>query len=84
MELTGWAVGGGHHWGRRGDASLPYSDHADFNDLVAYVQQVRPKEVYTVNGFPDLAAHLRKLGYPAVHLDGKGQPAPLGHQMKLW
>jgi Cft2 family RNA processing exonuclease len=83
MELTGWAVGGGHHWGRRGDASLPYSDHADFNDLVAYVQQVQPKQVYTVNGFPDLAAHLRKMGYPAVHLDGKGQPVDVGHQMKL-
>ena len=41
------------------------------------------KQVYTVNGFPDLAAHLRKLGYPAVHLDGKGQPSDAGHQMKL-
>jgi Cft2 family RNA processing exonuclease len=83
MELTGWAVGGGHHWGRRGDASLPYSDHADFNDLVAYVQQVQPKQVYTVNGFPELAAHLRQMGYPAVHLDGRGQPSPVGHQMRL-
>jgi Cft2 family RNA processing exonuclease len=83
LELTGWAVGGGHHWGRRGDASLPYSDHADFNDLVAYVQRVQPRQVYTVNGFPDLAAHLRQLGYPAVHLDGKGQRADVGHQMRL-
>ena len=83
MELTGWAVGGRHHWGRRGDASLPYSDHADFNDLVDYVKQVKPKQVYTVNGFPDLAAHLRNMGYAAVHLDEKGQPANVGHQMKL-
>ena len=85
MELTGWASGkGGRRWGRRGDASLAYSDHADFNDLVAYVEKVQPQQVYTVNGFPDLAAHLRTLGYPAVHLDGKkGQQDSGGFQMKL-
>ena len=85
MELTGWASGkGGRRWGRRGDASLAYSDHADFNDLVAYVEKVQPKQVYTVNGFPDLAAHLRAKGYPAVHLDGKnGQRDNSGFQMKL-
>ena len=85
MELTGWASGkGGRRWGRRGDASLAYSDHADFNDLVDYVKMVRPSQVYTVNGFPDLAAHLRKLGYPAVHLDKKnGQRDNGGFQMKL-
>jgi Cft2 family RNA processing exonuclease len=86
MELTGWAVGGGRSWGPRrvGDASLPFSDHADFNDLVDYVKRVQPQVVYTVNGFPDLAAHLRKLGYPAVHLDGKGPPANVGLQMRMW
>ena len=85
MELTGWASGkGGRRWGRRGDASLAYSDHADFNDLVTYVEKVKPQQVYTVNGFPDLAAHLRTLGYPAVHLDGKkGQRDNGGFQMKL-
>ena len=85
MELTGWASGkGGRRWGRRGDASLAYSDHADFNDLVAYVKKVSPQQVYTVNGFPDLAAHLRTLGYPAVHLNGKkGQRDNGGFQMKL-
>ena len=91
MELTGWASASGkgrgngnRYWGRRGDASLAYSDHADFNDLVEYVGQVQPKQVYTVNGFPDLAAHLRTLGYPAVHLDKKnGKADNGGFQMKL-
>ena len=84
MELTGWAQGKRPRWAGRADASLPYSDHADFNDLVGYVQQVQPKQVYTVNGFPDLAAHLRQLGYPAVHLDGKSKPLENGgFQMKL-
>ena len=83
MDLTGWAQGGGRGWGRAGHASLPFSDHADFNDLVGYVRQVNPKQVYTVNGFPDLSAHLRGLGYPAVHLDGKGRQDSGGFQMKL-
>jgi Cft2 family RNA processing exonuclease len=82
MELTGWAMGR-HTWGRRADASLPYSDHADFNELVSYVRQVQPQQVYTVNGFPDLAAHLRAQGYPAVHLDGNPQPIGGEHQLKL-
>ena len=91
-RLTGWATetaslngtrGGRPSWGRRGDASLPFSDHADFNELVEYVKRVAPKQVFTVNGFPELAAHLRHLGYPAVHLNGKGQPVDAGFQMKM-
>ncbi|MCH7712300.1 MAG: hypothetical protein IIC99_01630 [Chloroflexi bacterium] len=83
MELTGWAVDGGPSWGRRADASLAFSDHPGFNELVSYVQQVQPKQVYTVNGFPDLAAHLRNMGYPAIHLNGKGGPTSGGFQMKM-
>ena len=70
-------------WSRSADASLPYSDHPDFNELVEYVQKVAPKLVYTVNGFPELAMKLRDLGYPAVHLNGRGQTQESGYQMKL-
>jgi Cft2 family RNA processing exonuclease len=83
MQLTGWAAHSQNRWSRRGDVSLPYSDHADFKELVDYVTQVRPKQIYTVNGFPELAAHLRHLGYPAVHLDGGGGPSVAGFQLKL-
>ena len=82
MELTGWSAAGGSRWGRQCDASLPFSDHPDFGQLVSYVEQVGAKQVYTVNGFPDLADHLRWRGYPAVHLDGKGR-SWTGFQMKL-
>ncbi len=84
MELTGWSAAGGSGWSRRADASLPLSDHPDFDQLVSYVREVGAKQVYTVNGFPDLAAHLRRMGYPAVHLDGKnGHRDNVGFQMKL-
>ena len=83
MEMTGWAASAKpRHWGRPADASLPFSDHADYNDLLAYVEAVNPSRVYTVYGFPDLAARLRTMGYPAVHLDGKGG-ASQGFQMGL-
>ncbi len=84
MELTGWAVSKTpHHWRRPADASLPFSDHADFNDLLAYVEAVKPSRVYTVYGFPELAAKLRSKGYPAVHLDGKGTLSGTGFQMRM-
>ena len=84
MELTGWAVSGARrHWRRPADASLPYSDHADYNDLLAYVEAVQPSRVYTVYGFPEFSAKLRSMGYPAVHLDAKGAKASAGFQMRM-
>ena len=86
LELTGWAAGAGvKPWGRGrpGDASLPYSDHADFNDLVGYVEAVQPRQVYTVFGFPDLADHLRRKGYSAIHLGKNATAADRAFQMPL-
>ena len=83
MELTGWAASDNRRWRSWADASLPYSDHADFNELLAYVEAVQPSLVYTVFGFPDLAARLRSQGYPAVHLDRRGGAQDTGFQFKL-
>ena len=83
MELTGWAASNNRRWRSWADASLPYSDHADFNELLAYVEAVQPSLVYTVFGFPDLAARLRSQGYPAVHLDRRGGAQDTGFQFKL-
>ena len=83
MELTGWAASDNRKWRSWSDASLPFSDHADFNELVSYVDTVQPKQVYTVFGYPELAAKLRGMGYPAVHLNGRGAPTDAGFQMKM-
>ena len=83
MELTGWAASDNRRWRSWADASLLYSDHADFNELVAYVEAVQPSLVYTVFGFPDLAAKLRSQGYPAVHLDRRGGAQDTGFQFRL-
>ena len=86
LELTGWAAGAGvKPWGRGrpGDASLPVQRSRDFNDLVAYVEAVRPKQVYTVFGFQDLAEHLRRKGYSAIHLGKNATQADRAFQMPL-
>ena len=86
LEITGWAVAAGSRpWGngRPGDASLPYSDHADFNDLLGYVQALQPQRVFTVFGFPDLAERLRRMGYAATHLGANATDADRAYQMPL-
>jgi len=61
---TGWALG--KRFLRR-DAAFPLSSHADFDQLIEYVKQARPREVVTVHGFKEeFADYLRrKLGIRA-------------------
>jgi putative mRNA 3-end processing factor len=61
---TGWSV----RFRINGvDAAFPLSSHADFTQLVDYVEDVKPKEVLTVHGFKEnFARHLsKKLGVRA-------------------
>ncbi|MCX8200294.1 MAG: MBL fold metallo-hydrolase [Candidatus Micrarchaeota archaeon] len=49
------------------DIALPLSDHADFNDLVEYVDHSSPKKVYVFGAFAEgLAGALRLRGYNSV------------------
>ena len=67
--MSGWALNGERaHW-TGADVSFPFSDHADYEELLAYVEAVGAKEVYTVFGFPDLARALQGRGYKAAHLE---------------
>lgn len=62
---TGWALRTGMI--RSIDTVFPLSNHADFKQLINYVKQTRPKEVFTVHGFKeDFAQYVsRKLGIRA-------------------
>jgi DNA ligase 1 len=67
--LTGWAVDPGCKYQYRCDAAFPLSDHADFPDLIEFVNQVRPKRIHTLHGFAaDFAATLRGGGFDASAL----------------
>jgi Cft2 family RNA processing exonuclease len=64
--VSGWAVEPGCRFRYGADAAFPLSDHADFPDLIAFVQRVAPRRVFTLHGFAaDFAAGLRDRGYDA-------------------
>jgi Cft2 family RNA processing exonuclease len=71
---TGWAMDRGAIYRNGCDAAFPLSDHADFPDLLAFVDQVRPKLVYTVHGFArEFAATLRARGIEAWAIGQQNQ-----------
>lgn len=71
--LTGWAL----HQGTRArygvDEALPLSDHADYDQLIEFVHQVRPKRVFTTHGPRDFHLRLRRHGFAAEPLTADPQ-----------
>ncbi len=65
IAMSGWAAHSSTRNRVGANLALPYSDHADFDDLLSYVKTINPKKVYTVHGFSDLAQELKTLGYEA-------------------
>lgn len=73
-NISGWAMDSSSRFMGRVDASFPLSDHADYNELLAFVQAVNPSLVYTVHGFAEeFAADLRSRGIEAWALGKKNQ-----------
>ncbi len=72
--LTGWAAEPGAKFRYGCDAAFPLSDHADYEDLVKYVELVKPKRVLTLHGFAsEFAADLRHRGVEAWALTSANQ-----------
>ncbi|MDB6169453.1 MAG: fold metallo-hydrolase [Verrucomicrobia bacterium] len=70
--ITGWALDAGATYRMRCDAAFPLSDHAGFDDLIAFVERVRPTRIYTLHGFArEFAQTLRRLGWDALAI-GQG------------
>ena len=61
---TGWS------YRKSYDAIFPLSDHADFNQLMGYVQESNPKQVFTTHGYAKELAHYiqKRLKIPAKPL----------------
>ncbi len=68
LYLTGWAIDPSTKFRMGVDEALPLSDHADFAELVRFVEAVEPSKIYTTHGPSSFADHLRRLGYNAEHL----------------
>jgi Cft2 family RNA processing exonuclease len=64
--LSGWAGEGGTHF----DAYIAWSDHADFEELLDFVDRVAPREVWTFADRGRFAAELNRRGRRAQSLDG--------------
>ncbi len=64
--LTGWAIDPAAIYRYQCDAAFPLSDHADFADLLRFVEIVQPKRVFTVHGYvEEFARTLRERGVEA-------------------
>src|SRR5690606_25458971 len=71
---TGWALDRGTLFRSGCDAAFPLSDHADYPDLLAFVEKVQPKVVFTLHGFAkEFAATLRERGIEARALTSSNQ-----------
>jgi Cft2 family RNA processing exonuclease len=68
--VSGWALT--QRFNRRA-TQIPLSDHADFGELLRYVDQVKPLKVWTTHGYAsELASALRHRGYDARPLSEAG------------
>ncbi|MEP6698635.1 MAG: MBL fold metallo-hydrolase RNA specificity domain-containing protein, partial [Verrucomicrobiota bacterium] len=72
--LSGWAVDPNAVYRYQVDAAFPLSDHADYPDLLRYVELVQPKRVLTLHGFAaEFARDLRERGIEAWALSEENQ-----------
>ncbi len=72
--ISGWAVEPNAIYRYQVDAAFPLSDHADYDDLLRYVELVQPKRVLTLHGFAaEFARDLRERGIEAWALSAQDQ-----------
>ena len=64
--ISGWALDSGATYRYRCDVAFPLTDHADYPDLLRFVELVQPRKVLTLHGFAeDFACTLRERGIEA-------------------
>ena len=72
--LTGWAMDPSSRFRHATDAAFPLSDHADYPELLEFIERVNPSRIYTVHGFAtEFAATLRSMGREAWALGRTNQ-----------
>ncbi|MCA1659208.1 MAG: hypothetical protein LC642_01510, partial [Verrucomicrobiaceae bacterium] len=72
--ISGWAVDPNAIYRYQVDAAFPLSDHADYTDLLRYVELVQPTRVLTLHGFAaEFARDLRERGVEAWALTEENQ-----------
>jgi Cft2 family RNA processing exonuclease len=69
VMLSGWAIDPRSKYRYGVDEMIGLSDHADFIELLEYVERAKPKVVYTLHGDNAFATYLRRIGVEAYHLE---------------
>jgi Cft2 family RNA processing exonuclease len=68
IYLSGWGMDPQAAQRFKVDRVLPYSDHADYGELIEFTQRVNPKVVYCTHGFEEFIKTLRQHGFDARSL----------------
>lgn len=71
--LSGWGMDDNASKRFGVDIVLPYSDHADYDELLNFVDRVHPSRVYCTHGINDFAAILKEKGYWSKPLNESDQ-----------
>jgi Cft2 family RNA processing exonuclease len=67
--LSGWVLDRKRGFGKRNGFGIPLSDHASFEDIIAYIEKAKPRKVFTLFGPANIAEYLRRIGYKAEAVD---------------
>lgn len=70
IAVTGWAMDSRARGRLATDHAIPLSDHADYDDLFAAVEQVAARTIYCTHGPLSFVTRLREAGFNAFPLDG--------------
>ena len=54
--VSGWGMNDSAKYRYGVDEVIPLSDHADYPDLLKFVEAVKPKTVYTTHGYEKVCA----------------------------
>jgi Cft2 family RNA processing exonuclease len=65
IYLSGWGMDKAAVYRFGVDQVLPLSDHADFKEMLDFVEKVEAKLIYCTHGFDDFVYHLRERGFNA-------------------
>ena len=73
IYLSGWGMDNYAPYHFDVDKVLPYSDHADYEELLTFVDRVKPNVVYCTHGFDGFVDILRDRGYKSKLLNESEQ-----------
>ena len=76
IAVTGWSLDPQYRFKAGVDYAVPFSDHADFDELLECVDRVAPRQIYCWHGQCRLVDELRDRGWDAHWLPSVRRPRP--------